>query len=481
MRMPCLRVLTLVAGIVLMSNPLTAQEGSSAGQHGAVWNLGKLDNGKRYPTTVSAKNQNCRGKRTFEIEVSGEIAQFLHITGPKRLERIGRGKVKTTAAVVDLVNAAPGQYEGLITVRCLDCSPACHQDYTAINVLLQVVGPAAPTMPAEIKSSPPASVQGPTICPKALDPCAELLEKAQALEEEAATARARARALAENQDWEDSQARMDEQEASSDDAFANKLRDQARQWRELADSARQSAATNTRRAGEYPNGSKYNQDWKSEARSDEATAARRDEHADELEKRADELDKGSKTKRDKAEARRRAAEQAQQEADAKTEAADAARKAYDDCVEKAREECERMRSQPRPTTGGSSGTSSGPGSGAGTSTGGGTPGGGGTTPSGPTAAAPAPFLPAFKTQPAKISKVCNWVEYELPPGQVVTYVQVRRARASDDQTVIRIKKASGNLARSVSFNYHCDHPGTAVITYRTASNKAFKFRVLCAE
>jgi len=483
MRMPRLLALSVAVSLLLIPAVLSAQE-ESAGQRGAVWDLGKLDNGKRYPTTVSAKNENCRGKRTFEIEVSGEIAQFLHITGPKRLEKIGRGEVKTTAAVVDLVGAEPGQYEGLITVRCLDCSPACHQDYTNLTVLLQVKGPAMPAAPTGIAEQTP-TVTGTTVCTKLLDPCAELLARVQKLEQEAAVARAHARDLAENQDWENSQAKMDEKEASDDDAYAAKLRDQARQWRELADSARQSAARNTQRAGNYPAGSKYNQEWKDEAQFDDATVARREARAKELEDEADRVSSGSKAERAKAEARRRATEAAQREADAKTEAAEAARKAYDDCLEKAREQCEEERSQPKMPGGGtgtSTGTSTGtgPSSGSGTGTGGSTADGT-TTPTPPILNAPQPFLPAFTTQSGKLAKVCTWVEYQIPPGEVVTNIQLRSARPSDDRSAIDIEKQGGNLERSVSFKFHCDHPGTAVISYETANNKRYKFRVLCVE
>lgn len=480
-----MRMLRLLASVVVVSlllapAVLSAQDGESAGQRGAVWDLGKLDNGKRYPTTVSAKNENCRGKRTFEIEVSGEIAEFLHITGPTRLENIGRGQVKTTAAVVDLVGAKPGQYEGLITVRCLDCSPACHQDYTNLTVLLQVKGPAVPAMPAGIMQES-TSVSGPTICPHALDPCADLLARAQKLEDEAAAARAHARELAENQDWDNSQAKMDEEEAASDDAYAAKLRDQARQWRELADSAGQSAAKNTERAGNFPAGSKYNLDWKAEAQRDEATVARRKARAKELEDEADRVESGSTAKREKAEARRRATEAAQREADAKTEAADAARKAYDDCLEKAREQCEQERSQPKMASGGSgASTTAGSPPSTGTGAGSGT-GPGSSAPAGPTMAAPPPFLPAFTTQPGKLSQVCKWVDYQIPPGEVITQVQLRSARPSDDTASIELEKASGNLERSVSFKYHCVQPGTAVISYVTANNQRYKFRVLCVE
>lgn len=563
--MRMLRLLSSLVALCLILGPglLAAQEDPAAGQHGAVWNLGKLDNGKRYPTTVSATNKNCRGKRTFEIEVSGEIDQFLKITGPKKLEKIGRGQTKTTPAVVDLVNAKPGQYEGLIKVHCLDCAAACHQDYTNLTVLLQVVGPAAaPTeQPAAVDESPKetpgsspyydddddgplqepdvpklhldpqpgdgldsavddsdavqvldrpvgqshtrrtplpegewtgatgaseatpvaADTETSTVCPKALDPCAELLKKAQALEEEAATARARARALAEDQDWQDSQAGMDEEEASSDEAYAKKLRDQARQWRELADSARESEVTNLRRAGEYPPGSKYNLDWKAEARRDAETVGRREKRAQELDAQADALEKGSKAKRDKAEARRRQAEEAQQEADTKTEAADAARKAYEDCVEKARQTCEQQRSEPKITSGG--GTSAGPGPSTGTTGGSGSTSGGssgGTTPTGPTVAPPPPVLPAYKSQPAKLSKVCDWVEYELPVDEVVSSVQVRKVHAFDDPSIIELQQ-TGAWRLKKTFKYHCVQAGSALITVSTATNKRFKFRVGCVD
>lgn len=135
----------MVLGALIWAAPAagaTAPD-EQAGQEGQIWNLGTQQNGRTYPTTVSAHNKSCGGKRDFQVTVEGEAARFLKITGPTILEKIKRGETKTTDAVLDLVDAAPGVYdEGTVTVRCLNCPPRCHQDYTILQVNLTVVAPA---------------------------------------------------------------------------------------------------------------------------------------------------------------------------------------------------------------------------------------------------------------------------------------------------------------------------------------------------
>ena len=137
-------LVAVVLGASLCAAPgaaLAAGE-EQAGQQGEVWNLGIQQNGRRYPTTLSAHNRSCGGKRDFEITIEGEAAQFLGITGPTVLEKIKRGETKTTDAVLDLNGVAPGVYnEGTVAVRCLNCPPRCHQDYTVLKIHLTVAGP----------------------------------------------------------------------------------------------------------------------------------------------------------------------------------------------------------------------------------------------------------------------------------------------------------------------------------------------------
>ncbi len=144
LRSSTLALVGVVLGASLCAAPgaALAAEEEQAGQQGEVWNLGTQQNDRRYPTTLSAHNKSCGGKRDFEITIAGEAARFLQITGPTVLEKIKRGETKTTAAVLDLFGVAPGVYnEGTVTVRCLNCPPRCHQDYTVLQVHLTVAGP----------------------------------------------------------------------------------------------------------------------------------------------------------------------------------------------------------------------------------------------------------------------------------------------------------------------------------------------------
>lgn len=110
-----------------------------AGGEGAglpIWDLGTLDAGAQYPTTVTARNASCRGRKAFAIEV--EAAPWLRVTGDERLTGIRRGQEKTTTAVVDLRDVAPGSYRGVLRVRCEDCPADCREDIEAMEVRLVV-------------------------------------------------------------------------------------------------------------------------------------------------------------------------------------------------------------------------------------------------------------------------------------------------------------------------------------------------------
>ena len=112
------------------------------GQHEAVWNLGTLESGKTYPTTVTAQNDDCKGKHDFELKFEGDATRFVSITGESILRDIGKGESKTTPARVDLTKMPAGTYNGgKLVSRCLDCSLGCNLDHRAIAIHLTVVDP----------------------------------------------------------------------------------------------------------------------------------------------------------------------------------------------------------------------------------------------------------------------------------------------------------------------------------------------------
>ncbi len=78
-----------VLGVVIWMAPgaACAEEEEQLGQQGAIWNLGTRQSGRRYPTTVSAHNKSCSGKRDFRVTVEGEATRFLEITGPTDVQR----------------------------------------------------------------------------------------------------------------------------------------------------------------------------------------------------------------------------------------------------------------------------------------------------------------------------------------------------------------------------------------------------------
>ena len=103
-----------------------------------VWDLGVLEPGKVYPTTITAANVSCKGKQTFEIQISD--ADWLKIEGPAVLRNIKQGKQKVTQALVDVTDLAPGAYRGVVTINCTTCPgpPKCTQNVSTLDVRLVV-------------------------------------------------------------------------------------------------------------------------------------------------------------------------------------------------------------------------------------------------------------------------------------------------------------------------------------------------------
>lgn len=121
---------------LLLAQPLLAR-----GSQSQTWDLGTLDSGKEYSTTITAANISCRGKQTFEIKI--ESADWLRITGPTVLRRISREKQKATEALVDTRGLAPEEYKGRVTISCTTCPPPpkCTQNISDLAVRLVVRDP----------------------------------------------------------------------------------------------------------------------------------------------------------------------------------------------------------------------------------------------------------------------------------------------------------------------------------------------------
>ncbi len=98
----------------------------------SYWRLGQLQVGRIYPTTVTAKNINCKGKRDFEVSI--EDTPWFRVTGPTVLRKIRPGKSLVTEAAVDLRNVEPGEYRGRMVVRCLNCPPRCKQSQSIFEL-----------------------------------------------------------------------------------------------------------------------------------------------------------------------------------------------------------------------------------------------------------------------------------------------------------------------------------------------------------
>ncbi|MEM7049183.1 MAG: hypothetical protein AAF604_05965 [Acidobacteriota bacterium] len=102
-----------------------------------LWRLGRLETGRTYPTSVTARNANCRGRRDFTVRAVD--TPWLRIVGSDRLQGIKRGREKSTEAEIDLRDVLPGEYRGLLLVECVDCPANCRQDRQEIEVTVEAV------------------------------------------------------------------------------------------------------------------------------------------------------------------------------------------------------------------------------------------------------------------------------------------------------------------------------------------------------
>ncbi|HVS04492.1 MAG TPA: hypothetical protein VMT16_17145 [Thermoanaerobaculia bacterium] len=119
-------------------------EGEPVGQSGGVWNLGQVPVGKRYPTTASATNLNCRGAHDFELSFEGAAKGLLLFAAENVVRGVKKGETKSVPVFLDARNATPGVYDtGYLVSKCLSCPLSCHLDYQRIDIRLTLVAPAA--------------------------------------------------------------------------------------------------------------------------------------------------------------------------------------------------------------------------------------------------------------------------------------------------------------------------------------------------
>jgi Subtilase family len=104
-----------------------------------LWDLALARN-KSARTTVTALNR-CHAQHSFEITKDPALGWFA-LTGGARVD-VPPGGSAPAPARIDTSGLDPGEYEGNISVRCLDCSsePACTQDVDVVRARLKVLWP----------------------------------------------------------------------------------------------------------------------------------------------------------------------------------------------------------------------------------------------------------------------------------------------------------------------------------------------------
>jgi len=135
-----------MAGII----PAGAQEGS-----GGDWDLGQLAVGKRYPTTISARN---RCPKTHRFEVTLRDLPWIHLLDPAKF-KVKAGATHTVRVEVDTRGLKAGSYQGRVIIRCLSCkAPKCMQDRDILTVRMNL--PAAETSAVSAADTPEEILKG---------------------------------------------------------------------------------------------------------------------------------------------------------------------------------------------------------------------------------------------------------------------------------------------------------------------------------
>ncbi len=306
-----------------------------------AWNVALAPN-TRAPSNIVVQNR-CKKKHDFEIRP--ENVPFLEITETE--VSVKGGKNFTVPVFFDTSNIPAGTHEGKVLVICKSCSreATCTQDRETLPVILTIPGSPAALTTVNTGAS---NLQDP--CEKLRKNCDDLLKIALAKE---------ADADAKKNTADQSQAAVIKAEKDATDAENAAAAAEA-----LAVFPPPSGRGSVDGGQEYTTADsayleKMNADLASDWRSGKINASEYESKLKEnnIEKARNERIKNeAKLKNDAEEARkkandaRKAADKAKSDAaiakgiyDAANAAADAARKAYEDCIQKADDDCNKMK------------------------------------------------------------------------------------------------------------------------------------------
>ena len=96
-----------------------------------------LPAGRVTPSTVGGRNF-CSRRHRFEVTL--EKLPFVRLLGEPAF-KVAPGEVKEIPVEIDTRERAPGDYRGVLTIRCTTCArePGCTQDRTLVPVHMTVL------------------------------------------------------------------------------------------------------------------------------------------------------------------------------------------------------------------------------------------------------------------------------------------------------------------------------------------------------
>ena len=312
-----------------------------------AWNV-TLQSNQTAPSNLTVQNR-CTKKHTFDIQLQN--LSFLELS--KNEVKVNGGGDFNLPVRFNTSNLEPNKYEGQVLVICKTCQkePGCTQDREVLPVILNVISIANATVVANEQDDGKAGQADAT--EKKKDPCREkcldLLAAANAKAAAAKTAQNAADTAKAAADAADAKAKTAETAAERAEEMA---KDVPRNDRAIVNGEKYTTAdTEYRIQLQAGINAAHKAGQISDAEHERQTKANTTRKArDERLKNLAKLKKDAEKARAAADSARSAADKAktdatnaQQAADTAKKAADDARNAYNDCVKKAKEECDKIK------------------------------------------------------------------------------------------------------------------------------------------
>ena len=325
------RLFALLVSFVFVS-ALAAQNANER----PVWDV-KLEANKIVPSTLTVQNR-CRRRHTFDIQP--ENVPFLKIS--KKSVKVRGGRDSVVPVKFNTNNMQPNTYNGRVLVICRSCGkePTCTQDREILPVVLRIPGVAnANAIDAnDQKKKDPCKEK----CEDLLNAANAKVDAAKTAQDAADAEKQKAKIAEDAAVSAEKNARNAEELATekprSDHAIINgeKFTTADTEYRRML----QAQINADHKAGKISN---EEHERRTKANTNRKAREERLKNLARLKKEAAKARAAANASRKKANEAKGKADTAQKAADAARKVAEGARRAYEDCLKKAKEECDKLK------------------------------------------------------------------------------------------------------------------------------------------